>query len=52
MSLLEIRILALKNNLSMTELSIKLGLERRTFYNKIKTQDEKTIKTIKKFFKI
>lgn len=48
MNLIEIKIMALKKNLSMSELAENLSINRRTMYLKIKKQDEEIISKIKK----
>lgn len=48
MNLIEIKIMALKKNLNMSELAKKLSINRRTMYLKIKKQDEEIISKIKK----
>lgn len=49
MSLTDIKIMALKKNLTMTELAKMLSLNRRTMYLKIKKQDKEVILAIKTF---
>lgn len=48
MKLKEIKSKVILKEITMTELSMLIKIERRTMYNKIKTQDKKTIEAIKK----
>ncbi len=47
MTLKEIKIRALEKNISMTELSIKIGIKREIMYYRISIQEKGTIMKIK-----
>lgn len=51
MKLNEIKSIVALKGLTMSKLAIMIGVERRTMYNRIKKNDEETLKKIEKVLK-